>query len=159
MVDKRATGGATRYDRLSVWLLSVMGVYILVAPWLAPELLHWNRITASVGGEAAFVRVALGVLFIYFALLTHEKYVLKTLNRDLVEAFNVAMYGEHYRQHRATVESLIDSLASASDEARERAHGALRTMTGQALPADHDTWSAWWSQARNTFRLSGEKVV
>jgi hypothetical protein len=151
--DKRRLA-AQGYGRLSVLLLYFLGAYILLAPWVAPRFLGWEAITRAVGGEQVFLRLAVGLLFIYFATSTHEKYKLKFLTQDILHAFNMLLYGRDYRQHRAAVSAQIARLASEDPTVRKAAHRALVRMTGQAFPAEVEPWMLWWKQARHTFRLA-----
>lgn len=145
---------ATRgYGRLSVILLYFLGFYILFAPWIAPGFMGWTLITEAVGGEQVFLRILVGLLFLYFATLTQEKYTLKFLTQDILHAFNMILYGQDYRQHRAAVAAQIRLLGSDNARVRTTAHKVLVDMTGQDFPAQHESWAAWWSQARRTFKL------
>ena len=146
---------APRIARMSVFVLAVIGLWVIFAPWVAPRLLLWEQVTSALGGEGVLLRVLLGILFLYFATLTHEKYALKRLARDIMEAFNLVMFGENYRQHRQTVAEQIELLRSSRPDARRSAHEVLQELTGQSLPEDHGAWEAWWSGAQSTFRLRG----
>ena len=152
--DDRRRLAAQGYSRLSVLLLYFLGAYIVLAPWVAPRFLGWEAITSTVGGEQVFLRLAIGLLFIYFATSTHEKYKLKFLTQDILHAFNMLLYGRDYRQHRAAVSAQIARLAADDEAVRRAAHKALKRMTGQAFAADVEPWMVWWKQARHTFRLA-----
>jgi hypothetical protein len=141
---------ARGYARLSTSILYFLGFYILVAPrWLG-----WTLLTETLGGEQVLLRVFVGLLFLYFATLTQEKYALKFLTQSILHAFNIYLYGPDYRQHRETVAEQIRRLASPNEASRTAAHRVLKRMTGQSFPADHATWAAWWERARHTFRLA-----
>jgi len=141
------------YGRLSVLLLYFLGFYIVLAPWIAPGFLGWTWITEAVGGEAVFLRILVGLLFLYFATLTQEKYTLKFLTQDILHAFNMILYGQDYRQHRAAVAAQIKLRGSDNARVRTTARKVLVDMTGQEFSAEHEPWAAWWSQARRTFKL------
>lgn len=144
--------GRGALPRLSVAMLFFLGGYILVAPYF-PSVLLWERVTGAVGGEGPFLRICVGLLFVYFATLSHEKYALKSLTHDILEAFNGMIYGKDYRRHRATVAEQIARLGDEQPAVRRAAHRALTAMTRQDFPAEHAVWAAWWSQAERTFRL------
>jgi len=154
-LDDRRRLAARGYSRLSVLLLYFLGAYIVLAPWIAPRWLGWEAVTSMVGGEQTFLRLTIGLLFIYFATSTHEKYKLKFLTQDILHAFNMLLYGRDYRQHRAAVSAQIARLASDEESVRKAALKALRRMTGQAFSAEVEPWMVWWKHARHTFRLAG----
>jgi len=141
------------WGRISVSILYFLGFYILLAPWIAPKILGWTLLTEAVGGEQVFLRLAVGLLFLYFATLTQEKYALKYLTRDILHAFNMLLYGQNYQQHRASVASQIQLLKSDKARTRASAHKVLMELTGQEFPAEHEPWAVWWAQARRTFKL------
>ena len=145
---------ARGYGKLSAAILYFLGAYILLAPWVAPKILGWEMLTRLVGGEQVFMRIAVGLLFVYFATLTQEKYALKFLTQDIMHAMNMLLYGQDYRQHRATVTEQIKRLEEDEPGVRSAAHRVLTQMTGQAFPAEYEPWAAWWQRARSTFRLA-----
>jgi hypothetical protein len=153
-LEETRRAAARGYGRLSTMLLYFLGGYILLAPWIAPRLLGWEMITRVVGGEQVVLRIAVGILFVYFATLTSEKYALKFLTQDILHAFNMLLYGQDYRQHRQTVTTQIRRLRSDDPKVRASAHRVLKEMTGQPLPAEFEPWHAWWERARPTFRLA-----
>ncbi|MBN2490218.1 MAG: hypothetical protein JXQ29_05160 [Planctomycetes bacterium] len=154
--EETARLSARGYARLSTAILYFLGAYILFAPWLAPRWLGWTLLAETVGGEPVLLRILVGLLFLYFATLTQEKYALKFLTRSILHAFNIYLYGPDYQQHRAAVAEQIQRLLSPNEAARTAAHRVLRRMTGQAFGPDHPSWAVWWERARHTFRLARE---
>jgi hypothetical protein len=137
--------------RVSTACLYLVGAYLIVAPIAVPNLSGWSSAVESVG-EVAILRVAVGFLFLYFATLTREKYKLKFIVEDVLEALNTFLYGKDYRRHREAVEILLRSLATPDSRVRERAVEALQKITGQRFGDDAAAWRKWWEINQRTFR-------
>jgi len=95
-------------------------------------------------------------LFFYFASLTWEKYRLREMTGDLLEAFNLMVFGKDYRQHRQAVAILIDSLGSDKETVRSAAHRSLVQLTGQVFPPEPAVWRKWWELNERSFKKKEE---
>ncbi len=141
--------------RISLTSLYVFGLYLIVAPFLFPEALGWTAATEAFG-EAGILRIAVAFLFFYFATLTREKYRLKFMVEDVLEALNTLLFGKDYRRHREAVEILLTSLSAPDSRIRAKAVDALQKITGQAFGDDPPAWRKWWEINQRSFRA---KVV
>jgi hypothetical protein len=75
---------------------------------------------------------------------------------DLLETFNLMVFGKDYRQHRQAVAILIDSLGSGQETVRGAAHRSLVKITGQIFPPEPGVWRKWWELNEKTFKKKEE---
>ncbi|MBI1850815.1 MAG: hypothetical protein HYR85_10770 [Planctomycetes bacterium] len=141
----------TILSRISIGILYTLGLYVLIGPLVAPNASGWTRLTEAFG-ETAVLRCAIGFLFVYFATLTREKYRMKFIIEDVLEALNTFLYGKDYRRHREAVEILLRSLQSSDRNLRAKAVDALEKITGQRFGDDPGAWRKWWELNQRTFR-------
>jgi hypothetical protein len=152
----RGSGTERFFERLSVVTLYVAGLYFVLVPTFLPGPLGWNLVAGQFG-EVQVLAFAVGFLFLYMAVLTREKYRLRSVTLDTLEALNMLLYGPGYRRHREAVDLLVRALRSAEGEARRTALRTLREMTGQTFGDDAEAWESWWSENRSRFRLHAAK--
>ena len=133
----------------SVTCLSVLGVWIVLSPWVG-SFTGYVWLTERLGGEAALLRVLLGFLFLYFAGIVREKNVM----RETLRAFRTAAKQAKIPTREESVQAvdlLLAGLDSDRPEVRQVASENLRRMTGQAFGDDRDRWQAWWGEHRNGY--------
>jgi hypothetical protein len=140
----------TLLSRISIGVLLALGAWALLAP-LVPSISGWSALVGAFG-ETPILRCAVGFLFIYFATLTREKYRMKFILEDVLEALNNFLYGKDYRRHREAVEILLRSLSSKDGQLRAKAVEALEKITGQRFGDDPGAWRKWWELNQKTFR-------
>jgi len=139
------------YEKLSVVTLTVAGFYFLFVPTVFPGALGWTALTSQFG-EGRILAFAVGFQFFYIATLTRDKYRLRRVTLETLEALNQFVFGSDYRRQRQMVEVLIRGLGTKDASARRKAAEALAKMTGEDFGEDREAWARWWSVHKSRFR-------
>ena len=128
-------------NRFTFWVVVLAGLYVVFLP-LCPG---WESIREV--GETHFLRVLVGFLLLYVAVIMRDRARVKSNFADLLEAFdnfNATLYGRSRKVTPEAITYLVTSLASKRPEVREKAHSLLVKITGQELGPEQEAWKRWW---------------
>lgn len=146
-----------RNEKISVITLYIAGFYFLVAPVLLPGVLGWNTLAENFGAQKLLC-IAIGFQFLYIGVLTRDKYHLRRVSGETLEALNQFLFGADYKRHREAVDILIKGLSTSDPRARRSAIKTLERMTGQKFGEDQEAWTEWWIANRGRFRVQPGSV-
>lgn len=148
--DPRVAEAERRAGGLAVGFLTVIGVWLLVAP-LLPELTGYAWMSRVLGGDGGIARFFLGFLFLYFGGVVRDKNQLRQTLTGFMKIIRQQIGGGDPEQDRAAVDILLTALNSDKPEVKEKALYNLKRLTGQDLGSDPEPWKAWWKGARASF--------
>ena len=126
-----------------IWTLLLRVGFLVFAGWLA-------LVPSTLPGAPDAVRMGLAATLLLIAILVGEVAKLQTQFEMLLKALRAAGASvaadaaSPKRDDEAAVGILIRALGSREETTRSKAHANLVRITGQDLPAERETWEAWW---------------
>jgi hypothetical protein len=132
-------------DRLLRHLTPIVLIALGLVVWFEPRVL----------GDRGVMRIAVGVLCFYMALLVIERQRMEVTFRDVLAAFQrfkAERLAETARgaepspqQKREAIAILIAALRADSASARQHALQNLQRLTGQDFGPDAAAWERWFA--------------
>jgi hypothetical protein len=128
--------------------LALLGLALLV--WIEPWLPGRDALVAVLGRDG-LLRIAVGVVSVYAALLVLERQRLSALLRELLaERRRSSAVGTHEVDPRDRLEAiriLVGALRSEDAEVRSSAHENLVRICGQDRGREPEAWQSFFDEA------------